>query len=66
MSTGFDRDPDEFSRGARAIVVYPDLGGSSRDAEARLEETAGLAHGDRDRGDREGRAPRSASPSRAR
>ncbi len=43
MSTGFDRDPDEFSRGARAIVVYPDLGGSSRDAEARLEETAGLA-----------------------
>lgn len=43
MSSGFDRDPDEFSRGARAIVVYPDLGGSTRDAEARLEETAGLA-----------------------
>lgn len=43
MSTGFDRDPDEFSRGARAVVIYPDLGGSSRDAEARLEETAGLA-----------------------
>ncbi len=43
MSTGFDRDPDEFARGARAIVVYPDLGGSSRDADARLEETAGLA-----------------------
>lgn len=43
MSTGFDRDPDEFARGARAVVVYPDLGGSSRDAEARLEETAGLA-----------------------
>ena len=43
MSTGFDRDRDEFARGARAIVVYPDLGGSSRDAEARLEETAGLA-----------------------
>ncbi len=43
MSTGFERDPDEFARGARAIVVYPDLGGSSRDAEARLEETAGLA-----------------------
>jgi GTPase len=43
MSTGFDRDPDEFSRGVRAIVVYPDLGGSTRDAEARLEETAGLA-----------------------
>jgi GTP-binding protein HflX len=43
MSTGFDRDPDEFARGARAVVVYPDLGGSSRDAEARLQETAGLA-----------------------
>jgi GTP-binding protein HflX len=43
MTTGFERDPDEFSRGARAVVVYPDLGGSSRDADARLEETAGLA-----------------------
>lgn len=43
MSTGFDRDPDEFSRGATAVVVYPDMGGSSRDADARLEETAGLA-----------------------
>ena len=43
MSTGFDRDRDEFARGARAVVVYPDLGGSSRDADARLEETAGLA-----------------------
>lgn len=43
MSTGFDRDADEFARGARAVVVYPDLGGSTRDAEARLEETAGLA-----------------------
>ncbi|MDF2493379.1 GTPase HflX [Sphingomonas sp.] len=43
MSAGFDRDREEFARGARAIVVYPDLGGSSRDADARLEETAGLA-----------------------
>ena len=43
LSTGFERDRDEFSRGARVIVVYPDLGGSSRDADARLEETAGLA-----------------------
>ncbi|MGN6269236.1 MAG: GTPase HflX [Sphingomonas sp.] len=43
MSTGFERDRDDFARGARAIVVYPDQGGSSRDAEARLEETAGLA-----------------------
>jgi GTP-binding protein HflX len=43
LSTGFERDRDDFARGARAIVVYPDQGGSSRDAEARLEETAGLA-----------------------
>ena len=43
MSTGFERDRDEFARGARAVVVFPDQGGSSRDAEARLEETAGLA-----------------------
>lgn len=43
MSAGFDRDRDEFARGAKAIVVFPDLGGSSRDADARLEETAGLA-----------------------
>ncbi|MBC9031737.1 GTPase HflX [Sphingomonas sp. JC676] len=43
MSTGFERDPDEFARGARALVVYPDMGASSRDPEARLEETAGLA-----------------------
>ncbi|QIG80298.1 GTPase HflX [Stakelama tenebrarum] len=43
MSTGFDREQGEFARGARAAVVYPDLGGSSRDADARLEETAGLA-----------------------
>ncbi len=43
MSTGFDRDRGEFARGARAIVVFPDTGDSSRDADARLEETAGLA-----------------------
>jgi GTP-binding protein HflX len=43
MSTGFERDPDDFARGARAVVVYPDTGGSARDADARLEETAGLA-----------------------
>ncbi|MDF7773926.1 GTPase HflX [Sphingomonas sp. AOB5] len=43
MSTGFERDASEFTRGARAAVVYPDTGGSSRDADARLEETAGLA-----------------------
>ena len=40
---GFDRDRDEFARGARALVVLPDQGGSERDAEARLAETAGLA-----------------------
>jgi GTP-binding protein HflX len=40
---GFDRDRDEFARGARAIVVLPDQGGASRDNEARLDETAGLA-----------------------
>jgi len=43
LSNSFERDPEEFARGARAIVVYPDLGGSARDADARLEETAGLA-----------------------
>ncbi|RYD63920.1 MAG: GTPase HflX, partial [Sphingomonadales bacterium] len=43
MTTGFERDASEFSRGAKAVVVYPDTGGSSRDADARLEETAGLA-----------------------
>jgi GTP-binding protein HflX len=40
---GFERDRDEFARGARAIVVLPDRGDASRDAEARLAETAGLA-----------------------
>ncbi len=43
MSSGFERDAGEFARGAQAVVVYPDTGGSSRDADARLEETAGLA-----------------------
>ena len=43
MTQGFERDRDDFARGARAIVVLPDQGGSNRDAEARLAETAGLA-----------------------
>jgi GTP-binding protein HflX len=43
LSTGFERDRDEFSRGDRAIVVLPDQGGANRDVDARLEETAGLA-----------------------
>ena len=42
-NTGFERDKGEFARGARALVVLPDQGGSSRDADARLDETAGLA-----------------------
>ncbi|URW76613.1 GTPase HflX [Sphingomonas donggukensis] len=43
VSGGFDRDVEDFARGARAIVVLPDQGGSARDSDARLEETAGLA-----------------------
>ena len=40
---GFDRDRGEFARGARCVVVYPENGQSSRDADARLAETAGLS-----------------------
>ena len=43
MSTGFDRDRGESTRGARTVIVLPDQGDAVRDAEARLEETAGLA-----------------------
>ncbi|HEU0067262.1 MAG TPA: GTPase HflX [Sphingomonas sp.] len=43
MTIGFERDRDEFARGARAIVVLPDRGDASRDADARMAETAGLA-----------------------
>ena len=43
MSTGFERDRDDFARGMRAIVVLPDQGDATRDVDARLEETAGLA-----------------------
>ena len=43
MTQGFERDRGEFARGARALVVLPDQGGSSRDVEARLAETANLA-----------------------
>ena len=43
MTTGFERDRDDVARGAKAVVVYPDIGASTRDAEARLAETAGLA-----------------------
>ena len=43
MSTGFERDRGEFARGARAVIVLPDQGDAARDADARLDETAGLA-----------------------
>jgi len=43
VSTGFNRDRDEFARGGRALIVLPDQGDAHRDAEARLDETAGLA-----------------------
>jgi GTP-binding protein HflX len=42
--TGFQRDYDEFARGARAVIAYPALhGAEGRDTDARLEEAAGLA-----------------------
>jgi GTP-binding protein HflX len=34
---------DEFARGAKAIVAYPDIGASVRDSGPRLEEASGLA-----------------------
>ena len=41
---GFERDYDEFARGARAVIAYPDLrSGDGRDTAARLDEAAGLA-----------------------
>jgi GTP-binding protein HflX len=43
VTTGFNRDRDEFTRGGRALVVLPDQGDAHRDADARLAETAGLA-----------------------
>jgi len=40
----FNRQEDDgFARGAKAVLAYPDIGGSSRNAEARLDEAAGLA-----------------------
>ncbi|MGU3313963.1 GTPase HflX [Sphingomonas sp. M6A6_1c] len=43
MSNGFNRDRDEFARGGRTLIVLPDQGDAHRDADARLDETAGLA-----------------------
>jgi GTP-binding protein HflX len=40
----FNRQEDDgFARGAKAIVVYPEIGLSSRDPESRLDEASGLA-----------------------
>jgi len=40
----FNRQEDDgFARGAKAVLAYPDIGGSNRNAEARLDEAAGLA-----------------------
>jgi GTPase len=41
----FNRDSaDEFARGARTLIIYPELpGGNSLSADARLEEAEGLA-----------------------
>ena len=43
--SGFNRsDDDEFARGARALIIYPELPGrASVGAEARIEEATGLA-----------------------
>nr|WP_295374678.1 GTPase HflX [uncultured Sphingosinicella sp.] len=42
--SGFDRDAEDVSRGARAIVALPELGQEARrSTEARLDEAAGLA-----------------------
>ena len=34
---------DEFARGARTVIAYPDIGASARESGSRLEEAAGLA-----------------------
>ncbi|MBU6207706.1 MAG: GTPase HflX [Alphaproteobacteria bacterium] len=43
MSVFARGDNDEVTRGARALIVLPDLGGAARNVDARLEEAAGLA-----------------------
>lgn len=43
MSVFNRQDDDGFARGAKAIVVYPEIGASSRDATSRLDEASGLA-----------------------
>jgi GTPase len=42
--SGFERDTaDDVARGALALIICPDIGQSSRDPSARLEEANGLA-----------------------
>ena len=42
--SGFQRDYDEFARGARAVIAYPEFRqAEGRDTEARLDEATGLA-----------------------
>lgn len=43
MSVFNRQEDDGFARGAKAIVVYPEIGLSSRDPESRLDEASGLA-----------------------
>ena len=43
MSVFNRQEEDGFGRGARAVIAYPDIGSSARNAEARLDEAAGLA-----------------------
>lgn len=43
MSVFNRQEDDGFARGAKAVLAYPDIGGSSRNAEARLDEASGLA-----------------------
>lgn len=43
MSVFNRQDEDGFGRGAKAVIAYPDIGVSSRNADARIAEAAGLA-----------------------
>ena len=43
MSVFNRQEDDGFARGAKAVLAYPDIGGSNRNAEARLDEASGLA-----------------------
>ena len=43
MSVFNRQDEDGFGRGAKAVIAYPDIGVSNRNADARIAEAAGLA-----------------------